>query len=304
MKLVTAKLTSGFGNRLFQMAAAAWYAEAHERQLVFVDRFVGHAPHDAETNNYLKKVIKADTVNNYKSITILQESQINRASESELVVLDGYFQNAAYAVSIKKYIFEYLDHLSESQEAQISTFVHVRLGDYERNFLNSFKLDKNDYYMKAMSMKHLEPFEIISNDPEKATKRLKHILEQVPHTVMPIMSMSDTFERFIMSSNAVIDNSTFSWWASQFMQWRLVRQGLDKGLIVCPNPWNRLKILMNTAGLVDGRIKAPQIVETTSNAQILKYSTYLGPNAIEFLSILAFILIIFAYRKVIQIFYG
>jgi hypothetical protein len=149
---------------------------------------------------------------------------------------------------------------------------------------------------------NLEPFEIISNDPSGAQKRLKHILEQVNHTVVPVMSMSETFERFIMSSNAIIDNSTFSWWASQIMQWRLLREGLAEGTIVCPNPWNRLKIIMKTAGLVDERLKPPQIIETMSPAQLLTYDTYIGPNAIELISIFFLVFLLFAYRRLLQMF--
>jgi hypothetical protein len=154
MKLVTARLTSGFGNRLFQMAAAAWYAETFERQLVFVDRYMGPAVHDKETNNYLKKVIEIQTVNEFNTTTILKESQISRPSVSDLVVLDGYFQNATYALSLKKYLTKYIDSLISTNQGLVSTFVHVRLGDYDRNFLNSFKLNKNDYYNKLYIQTH------------------------------------------------------------------------------------------------------------------------------------------------------
>jgi hypothetical protein len=151
-----------------------------------------------------------------------------------------------------------------------STFVHVRLGDYEHGMFNAFKLNTTNYYATAMK-NNQGPFEIISNDPEKAEELLGSLSSN--YTVMPIKSMSETFERFLLSSNGIIANSTFSWWGACIMKWRT-----PSATIVAPDPWNRLNSLLQAISYVKPNMQANKLSKLPIS---LKYDTKTGLTMTE-----------------------
>lgn len=267
---MTAKLSSGFGNRLFQIAAAASYAQCHDRKLVFVDRFIDVSVHDVNAMRYMKHILEIPTVRVTEDPVMIVETQLGKDYDANLVVLDGYFQVPTYVMALKPYFQRFLD--SMPKESLGTTFVHVRLGDYDHSLFNAMYLNLENYYLKAM--KGPGPYEIISNEPEKAEKRLK--LSNVFYSVLPLMNMAKTFERFIMSSHAIIANSTFSYWGATLMKWRD-----PDATIIMPSPWNRLNFVMKSVSYVCPRITPNRLATSES----LQYDTYSGLNTGEILTI-------------------
>ena len=135
-------------------------------------------------------------------------------------------------LSLRPYVQDFLHELNASRLPLETTFVHVRLGDYNRGLFNAHNIANDNYYLKAFKVTN-GPYEIISNDPIQAKTKIETLIGKEV-TVYGLKSMKETFERFIMSSNGIIANSTFSWWGAKMLIWRRA-----EGNITTPKPWTR-----------------------------------------------------------------
>lgn len=160
------------------------------------------------------------------------------------VTLDGYFQSWLYfepieeALKLEMKNVTQPSQLFQSLQYQIEkypncTFVHVRRGDY---VYSKFGLVSGKFYARALEL--IEALDgpqrvvLFSENPEEAESilprsvlsrciRLPSMLSLSPIEVVNLMSKT---------KNAIIANSTFSWWGAWL--------GYDSsGIVVFPRPW-------------------------------------------------------------------
>lgn len=280
-RLATAQLHSGFGNRLFQMAAAAWYAKRFNRQLVFIDDYMGHTVHDAATPEFLFKVLQSvprlKSVPSGSSVHSITYRSLQQDSDADVAVLDGYFQSPEYAEALRPHAQAYLAGLVDRRT---TAWIHVRCGDYMRltSLFNTFSMEGfRSYYEQALRAVP-GPYELISDDPAKATQFLGQLLSPEAVSVLPRLSLEDTFAHFITSSGAIVCNSTFSWWGARMLTW--VR---PEALVASPSPWCRVTVFQKTLGLVWRSFEPPELARKPDASQwtLVNFKTNTGLSTAE-----------------------
>lgn len=255
---MTVRLTSGLGNRFFQLAAAATYAAAHDRQLVIFDDWVPEAVHDASANEVLWTIVKATHVphgppsGTYTVVRGSYETILEHESTSELVVLEGYFQDARFAEGLRPYVQDFLNSVTRQVPRQSNiVFLHVRLGDYKHTTGNMHYINIGRFYQRAIPLVETsKTFEIYSDEPAKAEEIVGPFLGKHNYAMAPRGELMTTLKHLISCSGAIIANSTFSWWAAQFMVW-----SWRFAFVMVPEPWRRLKVLPNLLWKISRRIE-------------------------------------------------
>ena len=178
----------------------------------------------------------------YFERSFLHDSSVYDAPDN--VTLDGYFQSWRYVEGVSAELRQELRAIismsdwcervsRDLRRESNSTFLHVRRGDY---IPSSFGLVSKGYYQRAIEVIDAldgkqeiflfsdSPTEAWSMLPASLRRRTTHIA--TPLTVRPIEVMNV----MAATKNAVIANSTFSWWAAWL--------GKAKGQIVIhPKPW-------------------------------------------------------------------
>lgn len=250
---VTVRLKAGLGNRLFQLSAAAFYANAHGLDLVIYDDLVDGPVHDTSSNEYLWTIAKLRHVQGQPKpedsavLCGLYEDLVRHRPTKPVMILDGYFQDPRFADSLRPYVNTYLESTVRRYGKRPTTFVHVRLGDYERQSGNLFYTQIESYYNKALSQTD-GLVEIYSNRPEEAEHFLKGLpaydnLSAGSQLVFGRHgSVQDTMESMFTCEKAIIANSTYSWWAAQFLVWTSSFASHAASVLV-PEPWARLTMV-------------------------------------------------------------
>lgn len=255
---VTVRLTSGLGNRFFQLAAAATYASAHGRELVIFDDWVPEAVHDNTANEVLWTIVKvphlptAPATNSQAIARGSYEAILEHISASELVILDGYFQDARFAHALRPYVQEFLNSVTREVPRLTNTvFVHVRLGDYKNMTGNLHYIDIGRFYQRAIPLVETSKIlEIYSDEPAKAEEIVGPYLDGHTYVMAPKGTLLQTLKHLITCSGAIIANSTFSWWAAQFMVWTY-----RFAFVMLPDPWSRLQIVPQVLSMISKRVE-------------------------------------------------
>ena len=169
-------------------------------------------------------------------------------NNTSFTYLDGYFQSYLYFEEIKINIHEILSfkeevkfsHLFDVNDDEFdrrnSVFVHVRRGDYASNIIiNSVHgLCGFDYYEEAfgiISDKIKNPCFFVFTDDLFAAKQLfKNLLDKHKIFFQFRNSLIDEFRLMSACSNAIIANSSLSWWSA----W-LIKN--ESKVIISPKNW-------------------------------------------------------------------
>jgi hypothetical protein len=214
--IVIPNLTGGLGNRLFQLYAAFGYAERYERKVYFCEQFIQENPHDEKMNIqtlFPDIPLYADSI---QDATIIKEEGFPiRPSTSNIVVLQGYFQNEQYFPSVLPIPaafqirnFEYDDY----------AFLHFRRGDYLK--LPKHNVPLAHYYASALKKLPKEiPILVFSDDMKWAKQNIFKMFPFIDLNRWKFASegFTDVETLSLMTQckkGAIGANSTFSWWGA------------------------------------------------------------------------------------------
>jgi hypothetical protein len=242
---VTTYLWSGLGNRLFQVAAAAWYARQHGRTFVIYKEHMRASVHDPKDNEYLLEMLGMQALDNapkVKEVAGTYEALL-KPCDAPVVILRGYFQDARFAEALRPLLNRYFAGVPFQDRA---TFMHVRFADSSSlgNFGNIFHTNIDAFYQKALESTN-DDIEVYSNGTEDQVLERLRPLTTRQFRLMPRMTPRHTLECMMNSRGAIISNSTFSWWGAQFMHWKN-----PTAKIVLPKPWARLQVFAHLASIV------------------------------------------------------
>ena len=243
---VTTHLWSGLGNRLFQVAAAAWYAREHGRTLVIYRDLMRANVHDPMDNDYLLEMtgLHAQDSPGEKMTELAGTYEaLQKPCDAKIVLLRGYFQDARFAEALRPLVSRYLASVPVEPRA---TFMHIRFSDASSlgSFGNVFHTNIDAFYKNAL-LQTTDEVEVFSNGSEDQVRSRLEGLTTRDVKIMPKMSPRRTLEAMMNSRGAIISNSTFSWWGAQFMHWKH-----PTAKILLPKPWARLQVFAHLASLV------------------------------------------------------
>jgi len=238
--MVSAKLSGGLGNQMFQIATATALAIRNND----VSRFnlnTCHTPLQGKpANNYKNNIFRNidDAPNNFLKIDYVYKEPYFNFKEIKYVPniqIDGYFQSEKYfkdqTKDIKK-IFDFDEETKRDVKKFLSlldgkklTSVHVRRGDYLK-FPNIHPTCDVNYYNNAISLIGDNYFIFISDDPQWVVENFKG--DNIKYSI----GNSDVFDLCLMTlcDNNIIANSSFSWWGA----W--LNNNLNKK-IIAPKLW-------------------------------------------------------------------
>jgi len=268
-KKIIIKFNGGFGNHLFQYCFGQYVSKTYTVDVVydaselnitdlktvvskplklaaksdlFKCGFIGLKSVDM----WLKRIYKRQSlVNNYYYEFHSSDSVISFIEQFMLkgernLYLDGYWQNIIYLKGYsslfstfdpKKFVSDKNVQIINNLIRNDSVALHIRLGDYidDPKFSAIYRQLDVNYYINALSkFENIKKVYVISNDIVKAEKIFN--LKGVNILYVNSNSAIEDFSLMTLSSNNIIANSTFSWWAAYMGE-------NHKNKVVAPRDW-------------------------------------------------------------------
>ena len=231
---VAPSLTSGLGNRLFQLAAAAGAAEHWGRELVFSMEYCKESPHGPIASIFRMFPFIRVITTSESSIEIKEPG--SRFYEyiplwpipGKNCVVCGFRQSPKYFPTrfepdwdsalggplVRKKL-EILSGLSTMKERQRTYAVHVRLGGYK--YLAHHQLDLTRYYKEALERIPAGSRLKIFSDEPNLCRGIFSGLKDIEITVAATASDTESlYEMSLCLGGTITANSTFSWWGAWF----------------------------------------------------------------------------------------
>lgn len=191
----------------------------------------------SRSNNYFAYRNHVITDKNWKDVySQLQYEELNSLYRyPNIWDLYGYFQDTQFITENTLTTLKTLQNTSsafkkESHLLQAQPFnaIHIRGGDYLTSDIHAQL--QGGYYMEGI--KHLRysklPLIVFTNDPQHARKLIR---KQANYKIQDSSGMTalEVMHLMSMSTNLVISNSTFSYWAARFKG--------PSGVTVAPQNW-------------------------------------------------------------------
>lgn len=247
-RYVTVNLFAGFGNQMFQYAAAYAYGKEQGKTVVVTGGLNSLAR--AFGLNFTR--FDKDDTCFFPAMPPARRKEIAAKAhmggytegfltESDIIFMHGYFQNERffkkYAADIRKlftfqgYMPIETEKLKTVIESQNAVSIHVRRTDYvSRNYY----FLTGGYYKRAMKYiaAHVDNphFYIFSDDIDWVEQNMEI---KYPHTFVKINKNQESyFDMWLMSlcKHNIIAHSTFSWWGA----W--LNKNPDK-IVIAPDVW-------------------------------------------------------------------
>jgi len=256
--MITAKLSGGIGNLLFEIAATIALARRNNSDAVFdLDA------HQIDNQGCVATKYKDTILKNLKTAIIPfqdwghqyeePEFKYNELPFIEPQVINGYFQSERYFEDQKEYIkalfqFPYETRLrvtdfigktfetaGEDRVREITT-IHVRMGDYVSKFSHIYHQCSMRYYQEAMSMFPDSDFLFVSDD-------MQWVKENFQGSNVFYSPFTDELDDMCLLSsgdNIIMANSSFSWWSAYLSH-------AEK--VVAPKDWFKPDVKHDTSDL-------------------------------------------------------
>jgi hypothetical protein len=234
---VAGHLTGGLGNRLFQHAAAAGYAERYNKKLVFSLEKSGSQQHGPIENIF--KLFPDIPIHIEDEHPIMLPEQhgavftyvpLPEIKDNTPVCIDGWRQTDKYFPSdgIKANLDGCVkptrqEELRKEYAVTPKTwFVHLRLGDYK--ILPHHQINMAAYYKPAMEKVPTDAHILVFCDEASTYNEMLIAFFQALGRTVTIVKLEDELETLWLMSQcwggAVVANSTFSWWGAYFARQR------------------------------------------------------------------------------------
>jgi hypothetical protein len=241
MSFVTAILVGGFGNRVFIIHTALYYAQMTNRKFVLVKEFIKPNLHESEqiTTESLEKlffpfdIYRGSDYRNWHRITDPEQNAFKYQQipsyKGKSIVFEGYFQHPKYIpVSVKS------PNLIKKHHTY---FLHIRLGDYCNT---NYDIPLKNYYSNAIiTIKNDDPdakFLIFCNENNKVNEYiLNTITVQFDYQISKAETAYDTLNEMSSCAGAICANSSLSWLGAYY-------QSEPKKNIYMPHPWMKNKM--------------------------------------------------------------
>lgn len=236
---ISAHLTGGIGNRLFEFAAALGLAEKWNREAVFFLPRCGptnHGPFDTIFKMFPKiPVIETATewaeINEPKKGVFTYFPFDDEPPSDTPFIISGWRQSPLYfpKKGINAMLSESLDKerwvtlqekylLKTTEQKKTTWFLHARLGDYKH--LSHHQINLTSYYMTCIE-KLPEKSKVLffSDEPELSRQTFETVIKSMG-LQFQVCEESDELESLALMSQcwggAITANSTFSWWGAYF----------------------------------------------------------------------------------------
>lgn len=233
---VTANITSGLGNRLFQTATALGAAERSGRKVIFLLPRCSENSHGS-FDTIFKMFPSIPIVETAPSWHMIPEEKGGHYTytpieipEGKNTVILGYRQSPKYfpsypiTVDWESLLKEKAAQIRaeadlDTEEARISTVMfHVRLGDYL--VLKNHQQELGDYYVEALQrVRPGQRLRLFSDEPHLCQKMVEQLAKHLnlPFTVANVRSDAESlYEMSLCQGGSITANSTFSWWGAYF----------------------------------------------------------------------------------------
>lgn len=264
--LFLVNIKGGLGNQMFQYAFyQAVLQQKNEKEQIYLDieqcvsgfshhgyelEKVFHAPReDIAPDDILTKINNTHSV--YKQYNEEYHSLYKDIKKNNqlITIYDGYWQTEKYFKEIEDKIREIFHfdetklnessrtHLQEIKLNKNSVSIHVRRGDYLKNYQNKYlygNICTKEYYQSAIEkirkrIKDPIKFYIFSDDPDWVKQNLL-----VPNSIIIECNKGeDSWQDMCLMSycrHHIIANSSFSWWGA----W--LGNNKDK-IVIAPDVW-------------------------------------------------------------------
>lgn len=259
-------INGGLGNQLFQYAFSRYIGEKYDISFKYDlsdfqfkkihDGFVLDALIDDEFKIADKRELReVSPLLNFRHgrVAIRRFSICNRRVnyesflDSEDRPYDYYMGNwQNLSINYVGYVDNKLKDEFEYSPPSNSVFVHVRRGDYLLNKI--YRICDIEYYEKAIryidNVIEGAEFYVLSNDLTWCREAFKKMQSEFKIHYVDCGSSLKDFNFMRSCGNAIISNSTFSWWAAQLIknQRKIVVSPSEwftnsKNLIVMPSSW-------------------------------------------------------------------
>jgi hypothetical protein len=238
---VTVKVSDGFGNQMFMVAAMLGYAERYGHQPVFLEEPTVSKDHSSSSlfiRDFFPQIpVRPDLRS--QAWTVLREPAAAAMTFLDLpdisgnVYLQGYFQSERYfprqGISTTPPVP--LNPCAElfAQDWSRTFFLHIRRGDYLHAANQHHQIKVESYLRKSLLQYPTElTCFVVSDDIEWCQQTLPTWFSR-SFVFCPATTDSETLFWMSLCAGGICANSSFSWWGAYFQK---------RGSRVCmPTPW-------------------------------------------------------------------
>lgn len=255
------KLTGGFGNQLFCLAAGVEQARRLGCRLVLdLSEFQSSNPRDFMLEKLVDAIPEVDfsgrsPISNFKNryLNVFRERDFKfdqRIFDVKIGdSLNGYFQSPKYFPGFHDELLELLlnleiekhenDYVNETCEGDYLV-AHVRRGDYLNPTTQQFHgLASLQYFKKALEtlaiLTGVDKVFVFSDSPDTVAREFRNLPFEVK-VLNPSSPLSEIATLHAMSKAVgfVMSNSSFSWWGASLMQHSA---NFGEAPVIAPRPW-------------------------------------------------------------------
>jgi hypothetical protein len=237
--MISANLSGGLGNQMFQIMAAYAHSKNVNDDLYF-DFDKCYTPNQGNTSDKYKKNLfknlKEDKRENYFQFIYNEPTFSYRPIPKEKnLLLNGVFQSEKYFEEYKSDVFKVFNidldkcksirkNLEEKVKSKNITSIHIRRGDYLTK-PNFHTIPNLEYYKMSIKIIGESSFIIVSDDIEWCKNNFHG--DNIFYS--DYTNEIDDLYLIMSSDNKILSNSSFSWWGDYLSKY--------KGITIAPKIW-------------------------------------------------------------------